>query len=301
LHLHWQIDPAAVELHALAWETLFHPQNDAPLCTSVQVYCARVVDAEVRLRSRRALRALVVALSAPEIPESLSSLSAVPVSFQQRVEAVLGTIPVTLLSLHDEPSRDALRTHILSGYDILYLVGPVAGPAASGEPTLLLHDLLSWIQAAAVRPRLVVVESQCSPERVSTPLASDRGALAVLAQQLVRTGIVAVLLLPAALTPPTRDQLLAVLFEELQHDGQIDRALATARSAVRDCPDWWLPVLLTGSERRALWYTPGFTDERSSLDAALANFRRGRITPILGPGLNESYLALQPQTPENLR
>jgi hypothetical protein len=84
-------------------------------------------------------------------------------------------------------------------------------------------------------------------------------------------------------------RFMPVFFRELQRHGQIDRAVAVARGAVRERPDWWVPVLFMRLRSGRLWYAPGFVEERPGLErwpALLSNVRQRRCTPILGLGLS---------------
>jgi hypothetical protein len=54
-------------------------------------------------------------------------------------------------------------------------------------------------------------------------------------------------------TMATVEQFMPIFFEELQRDGQIDRAMAAARRAVRHRWDWWVPVLFTRLESGRLF------------------------------------------------
>jgi hypothetical protein len=88
----------------------------------------------------------------------------------------------------------------------------------------------------------------------------------------------------------TIDQFLPAFFQELQRDGQIDRAMAVARSHVRDRPDWWMPVLFMRIKSGRIWYVAGFGDEGQDFEkwpALIRNIQRGNCTPILGPRLTE--------------
>ena len=91
---------------------------------------------------------------------------------------------------------------------------------------------------------------------------------------------------------------MAVCFRGLQRDGQIERAGAVARGAVRQAPDWWMPVLFMRLRSGRLWYTPGVGEDGHGLEkwpALLRNIRLGRCTPILGPGLSEPLLGSRRQ------
>src|SRR5262249_39268219 len=85
---------------------------------------------------------------------------------------------------------------------------------------------------------------------------------------------------------------LPVCFKELQRDGQIDRAVAVARGAVRDRPDFWMPVLFMRLKSGQIWYKPGFGDDRNfeKWPALLRSIRKGQCTPIVGSHLSESLL-----------
>ena len=63
-------------------------------------------------------------------------------------------------------------------------------------------------------------------------------------------------------TMQTVDQFMPVFFQELQRDGQLDRAIAVARGAVRERPDWWMPVLYMRLKSGRIWYAPGFAEEQ---------------------------------------
>jgi hypothetical protein len=121
----------------------------------------------------------------------------------------------------------------------------------------------------------------------------DGGALAAFGPRLAEAGVPAVVAMQGNVTMQTMAQFMPVFFQELQRDGQIDRAMAVARGAVREQPDWWMPVLFMRLKSGRIWYVPGFAGERRGLEqwpALLRNIRRGRCTPILGPGLTESLL-----------
>ena len=98
--------------------------------------------------------------------------------------------------------------------------------------------------------------------------------------------------------PDLADDLATpTFFTELRRDGRIDRALAAARTAVRAEPDWWVPVLLLRLKSGALWYKPGFAEEKSSLenwDALLASMRVN--TSLLHLDVRRSLASEEEQT-----
>jgi hypothetical protein len=93
-------------------------------------------------------------------------------------------------------------------------------------------------------------------------------------------------------------EFVPAFFRELQRDGQIDRAMAVARGAVRGRADWWVPVLFMRLKSGRLWYAPGFSGEHRGLEkwpALMRNIQQGRCTPILGPGLTEHLIGSRQQ------
>jgi hypothetical protein len=88
-------------------------------------------------------------------------------------------------------------------------------------------------------------------------------------------------------------EFMPVFFRELQRDGQIDRALAVARGAVRHRPDYWAPALFMRLKSGRIWYVPGFANEQDAFQkwSSLASFVKEKTcTPIIGPGLYEKML-----------
>ncbi|MCB9156120.1 MAG: SIR2 family protein [Caldilineaceae bacterium] len=145
-----------------------------------------------------------------------------------------------------------------------------------------------------MRPRLIVLASCQSAGLGSSDLtAHDEGALAALGPQLAEAGVPAVLAMQGNISMETVRQFMPVFFTELRRDGQIDRALAAARSRVRERPDWWMPVLYMRLKSGRIWYVPGFGDDRQGLKqwpALLNAIQRKKCTPILGPGIGDNLL-----------
>ena len=121
-------------------------------------------------------------------------------------------------------------------------------------------------------------------------------ALSALGPRMAEAGIPAVLAMQDNITMETVARFMPTFFEELQIDGQIERALAAARGDVRQRPDYWMPALFMRLKSGRIWYTPGFGDERKGFEkwpTILRSIKRGQCTPILGPGLTESLLGSQ--------
>src|SRR5205085_8963361 len=90
------------------------------------------------------------------------------------------------------------------------------------------------------------------------PATADRGLMAALGPRLAEEGFPAVVAMQGNVTMTTAAAFSKVFFKELIRDGQIDRAMAAGRAAVRDRPDHWAPTLFLRLKSGCLWYTPGF-------------------------------------------
>jgi hypothetical protein len=122
--------------------------------------------------------------------------------------------------------------------------------------------------------------------------------LAGLGPKLAEAGVPAVLAMQGKVALETLGEFMGVFFEELQRDGQIDRALSVARGLARQRPDFWMPALFMRLRSGRIWYVPGFGDERKGFEkwrSLLRKIDEEVCTPILGPGLNESLLGSQSQ------
>lgn len=316
LRLRLFVGPSAPEMQGLRWETLRDPDDDAPLFTGEHVLFSRYLSSldwrPVGPRPRGTLRALVAIANPAGLEEYAPGgrpLAAVDVAGElERARAGLGSIPLTALTAPGSASLNSLAENLRQGYDVLYLA--CHGALLEGEPYLWLEDeagavqvvsgsdLVARVREMQRRPLLVVLASCQSGGAGDEARAGDGGALAALGPRLAEAGIPAVLAMQGNVSMDTVAAFLPVFFRELQRDGQIDRAAAVARGAVRHVPDWWMPVLFMRLRSGRLWYTPGFGEERHGLEkwpALLRNIRLGRCTPILGPGLSEPLLGSRRQ------
>jgi hypothetical protein len=311
LRLRLFIGPSAPELHRLHWETLRDPQDGSLLLTSEHLLFSRYLSSfdwrSVRLRPQAALRTLVVVANPTDVTtykpgeQPLTALD-VPQELARAREG-LGTIQRQELASGGSATLLNLSTSLRQGYDILYLV--CHGALIRGEPWLWLEDDTGQTHRVAGRefvtrvrelqqcPRLVVLASCQSAGSGAEGRTNDDGALAALGPKLAEAGVPAVVAMQGNVTMQTVAQFMPAFFQALQRDGQIDRAMAVARGAVRERPDWWMPVLFMRLKSGHLWYVPGFAEQRRGMEkwpALLSNIRKGRCTPILGPGLTESLL-----------
>lgn len=305
MRLRLLIGPSAPELHGLRWENLLDPLDHTSLCTSEDLYFSRYLSSldwrPVRLRPKGKLSALVVVSN----PTNLADYKLAPVDVEGEIERArqgLGAIQVA--TLPGSSSQHATLAGILAclreGYSILYLV--CHGALVKDEPWIWLEDeqgqvdrvcgtdLVIRLKELQQRPSLVVLASCQSAAQG----AGD--ALSALGPRLAEAGIPAVIAMQGNITMQTVAKFMPTFFEQLQRDGQIDRALAVARGAIRDRPDSWMPALFMRLKSGRIWYVPGFADDRKGFEkwpALVRSIKRGQCTPILGPGLLEPLFGSQ--------
>lgn len=303
------VAPTAERLHHLRWETLRDPDTGTSLLTTERVLFSRYLTSRdwrpVGVSPKSDLDALVVVAN-PTALEAWSvgdhPLTPVDVAGELgRARAGLRTMPVAELASGGTATLDRLVDGLRGGAEILYLV--CHGFLARGEPQLLLEaedgavdrvsggELLARLAELPRLPRLVVLASCQSAGSGGTSL--DEGALAGLGPRLAELGVPAVLAMQGNVTMKTVETFMPAFFEELDRDGQIDRAVAVARGRVSDRPDWWMPVVYMRLRSGRLWYVPGFSTAGSGYErwpALLNHVRRGRCLPIIGPGLSDSLL-----------
>ena len=304
LRVRLTIDKTAVELHSLVWEALGDADSGEVLAMRERVLFSRFISRAdwrpIHLRAKDEMRALV-AIASPANAGAYR-LAAVDVAGEtQRAIAGLGSIPATVLGGGGGATLNNIIGKLREGYDILLLV--CHGAFIEGKPLLYLEDdagnvavvqgaeLATRLSELKQRPRLIVLASCESAGTGGEPSSADEGVLAALGPRLAEAGIPAVVAMQGSVTMKTAGDFLPVFFQELQRDGQLDRAMSVARGAVRARADWWLPVLFMSLKRgRIWWYTPGFTGEKFGQWPSLVNnIRKGRCTPILGSGLLESF------------
>jgi len=303
LRLRLQIDAEAAELHALRWETLHDPRGN-PLATSERILLSRYLRSpdwrRVRQQPESEMRALIIVANPSGLdrfePEGtpLQSLD-VPKELE-RAKQALGDIPVTSLPPHGAPTLNAIVQQLRRGYDIVYLI--CHGAMHRGQALLYLEDeignvsvttgqdLAQELEGLREVPSLVVLAS------CESAGSGASGALAAIGPLLARAGVPSVLAMQGNISVKTAHKFMGEFFVELRRDGQIDRAVAVARSRVKTHPDAWMPVLFTRLSSGRLWSaSPSIADSRfQPWDALLNKIEEGRCTPILGPGLIEFLL-----------
>jgi hypothetical protein len=300
----------AVELHPLVWEALRDPESGELLVTRERFLFSRFISNEdfrpIRFRAQDQLRALVVIANPSNVADykpggrPLTPLD-VPGETARATQS-LGELPVTILAEPGTATFNGIVSKLREGYDILYLV--CHGALIDDEPRLCLEDetgkaaivagteLVTRLSELKQRPRLVVLASCQSAGTGAEGQSTDEGVLAALGPRLANAGIPAVVAMQGSVTMRTIGTFMPIFFKELQVDGQIDRAMAVARGAVRDWEDWWMPVLyMCLKQGRIRWYTPGFKGGDPNFDrwrSLVNNITKGTCTPIIGSGLLES-------------
>ncbi|RIK25013.1 MAG: hypothetical protein DCC52_11770 [Chloroflexi bacterium] len=255
LRLRLSIDPTAAELHELHWETLRDPSDNSSLVTSERILFTRYLAAQdfrpVKIKPQKDLRALVF-ISNPTNLGDLDGFAPIDAAGElERAQKALGNLTVTTLAPHEFATLNRLVEKLRDDIDILYLVAHGAAGATESviflqDDTGKLHDvaasaLVTRLNELQDPPRLVVLAA-CQSANMAAATDNDR-ALASLGPRLASAGVPAVIAMQGNITMQTVAQFMPVFFRELSRDGQIDRAMAAARAAVRDNADAWMPVL----------------------------------------------------------
>lgn len=261
LRLRLGLRPDATELHRLHWETLRAPSGD-PLTTGDRVWFSRYLFSDetrdIPLRPRADLRALM-AIANP----AGSGLSPVDVKAErERILKAWGDdSSITVLDgmMGERATLPTLTHRLREGYDVVYLLAHGKFNKDESESALWLEDeagnvarvrgaeLLAQLDEIANWPRLIVLLACQSAQ------ADETRALLSLGPRLSARGIPAVLAMQGDISMKTSTTFMEEFFRELRRSGQIDQACATARSAVRQATDAWMPVLFLRSENGRLW------------------------------------------------
>jgi hypothetical protein len=316
------IGPNAPELHSLCWEKLCDPRDGTPLLADENVPFSRYLSSldwgSVQLRRKTSLRALV-AVANPDLSsyphlapvDIAGELSRIGPSLEEISATVLASDGVDGLAAEGMATLANIRTHLRDGYDILYLV--CHGTMEGLEPVLWLENedgsvarvsgarLVADMRKLPVLPRLVVLASCQSAGSGTETYAGHQLALSALGPRLAEACIPAVLAMQGNVAMQTVAEFMPVFFREMWRDGQIDRAVAAARSQVRaalPASDWWRPALFMRLKSGRIWYTPGFTNDEHELRTwppllrAIEGDEEEELfcTPIVGPGLAEHVL-----------
>ncbi len=272
LHLRLFISGEAGALHALRWETLRLPGDSAPVATGEWVRFSRYLDSagwRPVSRPQQGAMAALIAIASPDV----TGTALAEVRTGDELAAArkgLSGLHAAELATRGQVTLPNLLTHLRDGCDILYLVAH--GMLVDGEPQVLLEkedggrawtpgaELAARVGEMARLPSLVVLAScQSAGTGDAEPAGQDDGALAGLGPRLAAAGVPAVVAMQGNFTMATAAAFMPAFLAELRRDGQVDRAMAVARGAVCNRPDWWMPVLFTRLGDGRIWQ-PGSPD-----------------------------------------
>jgi hypothetical protein len=189
-----------------------------------------------------------------------------------------------------------------AGVDVLYLV--CHGALIDKVPLLYLEKedgtvdrvdgrtLVERLTGLPKRPTVVMLCSCQSAAGEDEQWSSvDEGDLSALGPRLAGAGVSAVVAMQGNVTMTTSGEFTLAFFRALAEHGVVDKAMATARRAVRERDDWWVPVLFSRLRSGRTYYKPEFTERvDDTWESVGVQLRQGFFTPVLGPGLADSIL-----------
>jgi hypothetical protein len=301
---------SAAALHGLRWETLRSPVDHSTLLTNESVLFSRYLSSQdwrpVGVRPREDLTALAVVAGPSDLDSIDTGRPLAPVLVKEelaRAREGLGSLSLTTLPGAAAPTAANLLDHVRRGVDVLYLV--CHGYVVRDEPVLLLVDddghaapllgseLISQLRDLSRLPRLVFLASCQSAGAGADRRSEDAGVLAALGPRLAEVGVPAVVAMQGNVTMATSAAFTRAFFDSLEEDGLVDRAMAVARAAVRDRPDWWVPALFMRLRSGRLWYQPGTAPGGERFDkwpSLVTDLEVGMCTPVVGFGIAEALL-----------
>jgi hypothetical protein len=283
LRLRLLVDPTApAAFNAVRWETLRDPRDGLPIATKANVLFSRYLVSSdwrpTRVRPKRELSALVAVANPVGVEQYApggTPLVLVDVAGElARAQAALRGYPVTFLAPDRGVTLDNITAELQrGGHAVLFLV--CHGTVLGGEPRLYLEgsdggvvvisgaELAEGLRQLEQQQPTLVVLSACQTAGAGDELSSrDDGALAALGPRLAEVGIPATVAMQGNVTMRTVAAFLPTFFEEVERHGVVDLAMAAARQAVRDRPDWWTPVLYMRLRSGRMWYQPAFEPPR---------------------------------------
>lgn len=301
LRLRLLVGPSAPELQALCWELLRDPETGAPLATSENILFSRFLPSSdwrpVRLRAKAQLRALV-AVAAPSNLAQYGLAEVDAAGEVRRASGALEGLEVRVIGRDEALTLDLLARELRGGVDLLYLVCHGAIHKTSGDAALFLQnddgtlrrtpaeELARRVAELDQAPRLAVLAScESAGAEGEAPVAVP----SALAPRLAAAGVPAIVAMQGKISMDTVERMMPVFFRELLADGQIDRAMAVARSSVREHADFFMPILFSRLKGARIWYVPGFAgvdDQFRKWRSLTDSIRAGSFVPVLGPDLD---------------
>jgi hypothetical protein len=301
---------SATALHGLRWETLRDPTDRSRLLTNENVLFSRYLGSQdwrpVGVRPREELTALAVVAGPSDLGSIHAGRPLAPVAVDaelSRARDGLAAFSLTALPGVAAATAANMLDLVRRGFDVLYLV--CHGYVVHDEPVLLLADeqghaapllgseLVGKMRDLSRLPRLVFLASCQSAGAGADRRSEDAGVLAALGPRLAEAGVPAVVAMQGNISMTTAAAFTKAFFRSLDHDGLVDRAVAVARAAVFDRPDWWVPALFMRLKSGRLWYVPGTTPGGERFDkwpSLITDLTEAHCTPVIGPGIGDALL-----------
>lgn len=303
LHVRLHIN-APARFHALRWESLRDPRSGIPIAMLSDVLLSRYLSSPdwrpIPALAKHDQRALVVVAGPNDLDQHRPNdrpLPEVDVDGELvRARCALEAIP-EIQELAGESATLAETLEALDqGVDILYLV--CHGALIDDVPQLYLvqrdgtadlvdgRKLVERLSELERRPTVAMLCSCQSATAGTEAWSTDEGALSALGPRLAAAGVAAVVAMQGNVSMATAATFAPAFFTDLAAHGIVDEAMASARRAVHEQRDWWVPVLFSRLRSGRTYYRPQFTERQVDTWQALETQISQRIfTPVLGPGL----------------
>lgn len=248
----------------LRWETLCDPDRDTPLMADGSLRFARATAQialnPIALRPRTRLRLLVAAAD----PLDAASLGLAHFDSTTLTRQIIGTstdiTAMWLLRSQSQigPTLDGLVAGMGEADGIFLVAHGVQ--SAEGELAVILEDEIGKSRRASVdelvrrvgiiaRKPLVIFLASCG----SAGRGYDDEALHALGPRLAAAGVPVVVAMQGDVSVETATRVAAAFFRELSYTGQVEEALAAARTQVLGRDDWWMPVLYSRLTDGVIW------------------------------------------------
>jgi len=272
LRLRISIDPSAHELNAVSWEAMHDPDYGTPLGMSERILLSRYTESKefriTQIPQRERLRILIAVASPAEIEQEYDLT---PLEIEGEIEMI--STPLDAQEITRLPSIDGSKRVTLENivshldkkvYDIVYLECHSTIKESDAEPDHLLmlerdDSTADIVYADQFVKRLAELPAVKHPRMFI--LATVKGAgdsdvdhfRVAVGTRLARMGIPAVLAYRGNIYFETHQLFVPKFFIELLRHGEVDRAVAVARSQIIDRPDAYAPVLFQHPESGRLW------------------------------------------------
>ncbi|HEY1292123.1 MAG TPA: CHAT domain-containing protein [Chloroflexota bacterium] len=318
LRVRFHIATDAPDLHRVRWELLNLP-GGLPMATSERVLFSRYLRSpdfrRVPLQPESGVQALVIIPNPRDLADGRMRAQGVvlqPLDVQRELDiackGLAGTAITALVGARYADLKADAEIHavgvtmenifdyIRQGFQYVYFVGH--GAFQGGTTRLYIEDVTGDKTMTVTGQELAEGLAQLRELPTLFVLAScqsagtaARGALSAVGPLLASAGVPAVLAMQEQISVDTAEIFMEKFFAELRLDGQLDRAAALARWAVKSRPDAWMPVLFTRLTDGCLWPRSAHSGtEQEQWTAIIRQIEDGHCTPILGPALLEFLL-----------